>query len=450
MRRIFGVELRRSNAPTLLALLIGAGIAGLALGGNLGLGTWHLFAYIHSSSMFLLLPLALAGGAVLGRREKRTRAAELFASTGRPTAHRLLPGLLALGVAVAVGHLLVYAGGAIWILASGTYTTAVTVLWPLTGVLVLAGGAWMGLAAGRAWSSPLVPPMVAVLGLLLQFGFAEIGPPGEPSYLENLSMLAQPPIYAWEAVTGRALLGYAVFGAGLIGAGFLLAAGRSWLPRVAAVVLLGVAGSIAAIVPGKTADTHYRVDAGAQKLVCTDGAPQVCVIAAHRQLLDEAAPQVREALTLLAKLPGGQTRAVEWRADEVYKPGESDWQSTGTTRPEPGTVNFDLGVTRGKIGPALTENVLLAAGTLWNGCEGGQDLVAAHAVAAWLLGKDELTGVDDGLSYFPDLQKQVPETVRGLRALPEKEQIRRVAAVRDASLACQEDLLPILTGKASS
>lgn len=450
MKRIFGVELRRSNAPAVTALLIAAGVAGLALGGNLRLAEWHVFAYVHSSALFLLLPLALAGGAVLGRREKRTRAAELFASTGRPNAQRLLPGLLALGVAVAVAHLVVFAGGAIWFLTTGSYASAVTVLWPLTGVLVLAGGAWMGLAAGRAWSSPLVPPLVAVLGLLLQFGFSEIRPPGEPTYLANLSMLAQPPSYAWEAITNRALLGYAVLGAGMIGTGFLLAAGRTWVPRVAAVVLLGVAGTVAAVVPGKAADTHYRVDTAAQKLVCADGVPQVCVTAAHAKLLDEAAPQVRAALTLLAKLPGAQTRAVEWRSDRVYRPGDSDWSVSGTSRPEPGTVNFDLGLEGGRLGPALTEYVVLGAGTMWNGCPGGKDLVAAHAVGAWLMGRENLSGVDDGLGYYPELMQQVAPTVRALRALPEKEQIRRVAAVRDASLACQEDLLPILTGRASS
>ncbi|WP_250034782.1 hypothetical protein [Paractinoplanes maris] len=450
MTRILGIELRRSNAPTLAALLLAAGVAGLALGGNLGLNGWHTFAYVHSSSLFLLLPLALAGGAVMGRREKRSRTDELMASTARPRTQRLLPGLLALGVAAAVAHLAVFAGGAVWILMTGSYASAVTVLWPLTGVLVLAGGAWLGLAAGRAWSSPLVPPLVAVLGLLLQLGFSELRPPGEPTYLANLSMLAQPPLYGWETITGRALLGYTVYGAGLIGAGFLLAAGRTWLPRVAAVVLLGVAGTIAAVVPGTMADTHYRVDAAAQKLVCADGAPQVCVTAIHAYLLDDAAPRVRAALTLLAKLPGAPTRAVEWRADQVYQPGDADdWSSTGPARPEPGTVNFDLGLDDNKIAPALTEYVVLGAGTLWNGCRGGQDLVAAHAAGAWLMGREELTGVDDALSFYPELKQQVGETVRNLRKLPEKEQIRRVTALRDASLDCRKDLLPILTGASS-
>ncbi|WP_250006357.1 hypothetical protein [Actinoplanes sp. M2I2] len=449
MTRVLGFELRRSNAPSLAVLLVAAGLGALALGGNLGLDGWHGFTYAHTSSLFLLLPLALAGGAVMGRRERRSRADELIASTGRPRAQRLLPGLLALAVAAALAHLIVFAGGAIVILVTGAYANAFTVLWPLAGVLVLAGGAWLGLAAGRAWSSPLVPPLVAVLGLLLQFGFAEFGPPGEPTRWENLAMLPQPPLYDWEAVTGRAVLGYAVLGAGLIAAGFLLASGRSWLPRVAAVAALAVAGTLAAVIPGTTAATHYRVDAAAQKLVCADGAPQVCVTAVHATVLDEAAPRVREALSLLAKLPGAPTRAVEWRADRVYQPGDSDWQGTGTTRPEPGTMNFDLGLDDGRLSPALVETIVLGAGTLWNGCPGGQDLVAAHAAGAWLMGRDELTGVDDTLSFYPELKAQVPQTVRALRALPEPEQIRRVTALRDASLNCQEDLLPLLTGASS-
>ncbi|MGK5682895.1 hypothetical protein [Actinoplanes sp. URMC 104] len=444
MSRIFAIELRRSNALTLAALLVVASAALFALSGNLRWSEWLMFAYVHASSLFLLLPLALAGGAVLGRRERRTRADELVAGTARPRLQRVLPGMLALAAAAGVAYLLVFAAGAVLLLTTGSYASAVTVLWPLSGMLVLAGGAWLGVAAGRAWSSLVVPPLVAVLGLLLQLGFSESGPPGEPSPLENLSMLAQPPSYDWEAINGRAVTGYAVLGVGLLLAGLLLAAGRSWVPRVAAAVVLGAAGTVAAIVPGTAMADRYHVDTAAQRLVC-DG--PVCVTQAHAYALGDAAPQVREALALLGKLPGAPTRAVEWRADEVYQPGESDWDGTGTTRPEPGTVNFDLGLDGGG---SLVESIVAGAGTTWNGCRGGgRDLVAMHAAGAWLLGKDELTGVDDGLRYYPEMRQDVRDTVRELRALPAQEQLRRVTALRDASLACREDLLPLLTGARS-
>ncbi len=451
MTRILSIELRRSNALSLAALLIGVGVAWLLLNSSLWQSEWLKFGYAHSSVVFLLFPLALAGGAVLGRRDKRTRADELIASTGRPKVQRLLPGLLALGVAAMVAHLLVFAGGGAVVAVTGSYVSAATVFWPLTGVLMLLGGAWLGVAAGRAWSSPAVPPLLAVLGLLLQFGFSEIGPPGEQSLLENLSALAQPPSFSWEAVTGRVLLGYTLLGAGMIAAGFLLTTGRSWLPRVAAVVALGLAGTGAAVVPGKTMADHYRVDAAAQKLVCADGTPQVCVTAVHAYALDEATPQVRKALSLLAKLPGAQTRAVEWRADEVYQPGESDWDWQGTTRTPAGTVSFDLGMDGDQAGTTITENMVLGAGTSWNGCEGTIGSVAGHASGAWLMGTEQLSGIGDGLDSYPEMQTQVRDTVRLLRALPEAEQIRRVAAMRDAAATCQDtDLLAILTGQASS
>ncbi|MBU2664927.1 hypothetical protein KOI35_15600 [Actinoplanes bogorensis] len=439
MTRILGIELRRSNALTLAALLIGVGGALLVLDGGTWRHDWLRFAYSTGSSLFLLLPLALAGGAVLGRREKRTRADELIASTARPRAQRLTPALLAIGIAAAAAHLLLFAAGAILIAVSGSYLSAATLLWPLTGVLVLAGGTWLGLAAGRAWSSPLVPPLVAVLGLLLQFAFSELGPIGEPTRMENLSMLAQPPFQPWEAISGRALAGYALLGAGLLGAGFLLAAGRSWIPRVAAVAVLGLAGWAAMVVPGVGQADRYRVDAGAIRLVCADGTPQVCVTAVHAWQLDKAAPQVREALQLLAKLPGAQTKAIEWHADRVYQPGDSGWDSTGLIRTPADTVSFDLN------NNALVPNMLLGAGTGWNGCaEGPAHSVAGHAAGAWLMGTDVLTGVDD-FGNYPEMEQQIRDTVRGLRALPEAEQVRRVTALRDAAQKCENDLMPYLT-----
>jgi hypothetical protein len=39
------------------------------------------------------------------------------------------------------------------------------------------------------------------------------------------------------------------------------------------------------------------------------------------------------------------------------------------------------------------------------------------------------------------------DTVHQLRGAPEAEQVRRVAAVRDAAAACKTGLVPILTGK---
>ncbi|MBL7258626.1 hypothetical protein [Paractinoplanes lichenicola] len=451
MRRMLGIELRRSNALTLVLLLVAASIAGLLLSGNDWYATWIRLSYLHGSSLFLLLPLALAGGAVLGRREKRTHAAELIASTGRPKAQRLLPGLLAVGLAAGLTHLVFFAAAGIVPATTGSYAGLTALLWPLTGTLALIGGVWLGLAAGRAWASPLVPPLVAVLALIAQIGLSEVGGPGGSSPLRNLSLLGQPPSYDWEAITPRTLIGWTLLGLGLAAGGYLLSTGRTWLPRVVAVAVMGVAFTAAAIIPGTEQTDHYRIDAGAQKLVCADGAPQVCVTAVHAYVLDDAAPQVRKAMEILAKLPGAPTRAAEWRADEVYGFGNANWMNGGTTRPEPGTLNFDLVLDDNKISEQLVENIVVGAGTYWNGCEQGWDTVAGHAAGAWLMGSDKLEGVDDGSDNYPEQQEEVAKVLAALRAAPEQEQIRRVAAMRDAALSCSgADQTAILTGKASA
>ncbi|MBM2619651.1 hypothetical protein JIG36_29325 [Actinoplanes sp. LDG1-06] len=450
MRRMLRIELRRSNALTLILLLFAAGAAGLLLSGNDWSSTWIRFVYLHGSSVFLLLPLALAGGAVLGRREKRTRADELIASTGRPKTQRLLPGLLALGIAVVFAHLVVFVVAGVLPALNGSYVGLISLLWPVSGMVVLVGGVWLGLAAGRAWSSPLVPPLLAVVAVAAQVGLAEAGGPGGSSPLRNLSLLGQPPSYDWETVSPKTLLGWTVLGLGLAGAGFLLSTGRSWLPRVAAVAVLGVAVAVAVVVPGTSQADHFRIDAGAQKLVCADGSPQVCVTAVHAYVLDDAAPQVREALQLLAKLPGAPTRAVEWRASEVYEPGKSMWMDGGTTKPEPGTLSFDLVLDDNRISEALVENIVAGAGTSWVGCQNGRDLVSAHVAGAWLMGTDKLDGVADALGHYPELDQEISQVLTTLRAAPEAEQVRRVAAMRDAALTCGGDLVGILTGKASA
>nr|WP_258545690.1 hypothetical protein [Micromonospora provocatoris] len=84
MIRQVRVELRRSNAPAVAVLLLAIGILGVASMYSFWQGQWLRLGYVHSSAVFFLMPLALAGGAVLGRRDRRTRADELMDSTGRP------------------------------------------------------------------------------------------------------------------------------------------------------------------------------------------------------------------------------------------------------------------------------------------------------------------------------------------------------------------------------
>jgi hypothetical protein len=204
--------------------------------------------------------------------------------------------------------------------------------------------------------------------------------------------------------------------------------------------------AIALITPLPGTNKGYRVDAAAQELVCADGAPQVCVTAVNAYRLDDVTTAARRALTLLAKLPGAPARAVEWRADA---PGTGDSRQFWSTVPrtDPGTVLFALDGYGALTADDVTASILNGAGTTWNGCEPG-DEVATGAAGAWLMGTQTLPLRDAGVPYEEETETRIRATVAALRELPEKEQIRRVTALRDAANACDTaDLLAVLTGR---
>jgi hypothetical protein len=434
MIRITVTELRRSTPLAVAALLSLVSVAALATSFDIWQGRWSQYSYNHTAATFVLVPLALAGGAMFGRREKRTRVDELTASTGRPRWQRTAPAAAALAIAVTVAHLLVFAAGAVVVESTATYLNWGALLVPLTDVVILTGAAWLGLAAGRAWSSPLLPPALAVVTLAGLVGLSEVH-----GVFSRLSLIAQPPWYDWEAVTGRTLLGHLALGAGLAVAGLLLVAGASWRPRVTALAVAAAALVAATVVPAG----RYYVDPEAPRLVCASGTPQVCVTEVHEFALAEAAPQVRRVLTLLAKLPGAPRRAVEWRADGV---GRAGIEPAGV-RTAPGTLQFDLGLEGLHPDPHLTERLLAAPRTWGQQCPGAVSDTAWAALGAWLLGTDSITF--DG-AEIEQARAQVRDAVHKLRALPQAVQIQRVTAMRAAGADCDADLLPILTGEPHS
>jgi hypothetical protein len=431
------IELRRSNARAVALLLIGISVAALATNVKYWNTQWTNFANDHAGAVFVLLPITLAGGAMLGRRERRTRADELLASTARPLWQRVTPAAAAMAVAVVVAHLLVFAAGGIMVARSTDYTSAMSMLIPVTDSVILIGGAWLGFAAGRAWPSPLIPPTLAAAGLLAQLGLSLTEAPGELSRLDNLILVVQPPSYDWETVTGRALLGHLALGLGLAVAGLLLGAARRWPIRLAAVPVVVAAIVAAAMIPGVGLAGRYAVDQGAQRLVCRDA---VCLTAVHQREMSTVTPPAQRALALLAKLPGAPTKAVEWRAGSVYEPGRAD------PAPVPlpaGAVEFTLDQQTGEPEPHLVEDMVWGAGAPQHACKDA-DSVALAAAGAWLLGTDSIT-IDNPV-IGGDFDAQVRGTVQKLRRLPAAEQTQRVAALRDAAAACTPDLLSILTG----
>jgi hypothetical protein len=246
---------------------------------------------------------------------------------------------------------------------------------------------------------------------------------------------------------------------GLLLGGLLLGFSATWFSRMAGVAALVVGLVLSVVITPTGLGARYRVDAAAQRLVCADGTPQVCVTAVHAYELAEVTPAVRRALTLLAKLPDPPTRAVEWRADA---PSVSDSGQYRGQKPklQPGTVMFRLEPAARVISaaslftlkpdhPDLVASIVNGAGTTMNGCELG-DPIALAAAGAWLMGVDVLPLGEGEFDSDAD-PAEVSATVAALRKLPEQEQVRRVSAVRDAANACRTgDLRSILTGRATS
>ncbi|MFF5076610.1 hypothetical protein ACFY36_06135 [Actinoplanes sp. NPDC000266] len=438
MIRMLGVELRRGSGFAGAVLIVAITAAALATDTGNWQTQWTRLAYDQAVGLFILLPIALAAGAMLGRRERRTRADEVLASTPRPKWQRIVPPIASVGVALAVAHLLVFVAAGALVAGHGAYTILSSFLVPLTDSAILIGGAWLGYAAGRAWPSPMLPPALAAGGLIVQLGLSFVTTGGEAGRVMNLELSVQPPTYDWEIVNGRALLGHLVLGAGLAAAGFLLAAARSWSSRGAAAGVLTAAIAGAAFIPHTGLAGRYTIDHDAQRLVCADGTPRVCLTAVHSRELADVTPQVRRALTLLAKLPGAPTQAVEWRAATVSVPGE----------PEPAGLPAPAGAVVFTLDPDtdLVDSIVRGAGTANRGCLAGDepDSVAEAAAGAWLLGADDLPGPSWEGAAFHD---QVRDAVRQLKALPAPEQTQRVTALRDAAAACRTGLLPLLTGK---
>lgn len=448
MIRQVRVELRRSNAPVVAVLLLAIGVLGTASMYSFWQGQWLRLGYVHASDMFLLMPLALAAGAVLGRRDRRTRADELMNSTGRPRWQRALPAMTALGVAVGAAHLLVVAASAAVVATDGAYLGIRGLAGPLVDVVVLVGAAWVGVAVGRLWSSPLLPPLLAAAALVAQEGTSMLA--GVDSTLPSPSlMISWPPDTPWETLSDRLLLSRLALGAGLVLAGLLLAAGRSWPVRAGA--LAGLAGGVAGLlligVPGPAG--IWQLDPGARRYVCADGTPQVCVTAVNAHLLPQITPEARRGLRALAKLPDAPTRAVELRLDTI---GSNDSEQWHRPKPAPGTVQFLLEVDPDTGRAAdVAERVALGGGTMWYGCGRSGDDIAPAIAAAWLLDTETVRLWDSwtGYRYADEQQEEIRTGVRQLRALPEPEQLRRVTALRDAAARCEPDLMPALTGRAA-
>ncbi|MDM4720227.1 hypothetical protein QTQ03_11810 [Micromonospora sp. WMMA1363] len=433
MSRVLRVELRRSAAAGALLALLVAGAVLLYTAPQRWSAGWMPLAMIQREYLVLLWPLALAAGAWQARREHRSRVAELFASTARPRAQRILPILGAMGVAVGCGYLAVAAVAVPRIIDTASYLPGSVFTVVAVGGLAMIAAAWLGLAVGRFVPSVVTAPVLAVAGIAL---LLVIPAAMRRTGTEWLAMVLSP-MYGmgqytdYQTVTGRVSLAQAIWLTALAGAAVVLLASGSWRSRVAALLPAALGVALATVVaPRGDAFVAHPIDPVAQEHVCAQGSPRVCVSRVHAGLLPEVTPLARQALSMLAKLPDPPTAAHE--DTTTYHPDTSPPRRADTVLIP---VQVDKhGRLAGKS--EVIPRMLDAGGANMRGCEGRQPSTpVARAVGYWLLGRVP----EPGHSLEPaEINAEAVRWWRALRRLPEREAVARVAEVRRAALACEE------------
>jgi hypothetical protein len=421
MSRVLGIELRRSAAlGTALALLV---IGALALYFAEGIGFaagWMQLAMSQRLYLALLWPLALAAGAWQASRERRSNVTELFASTPRPRAHREVPTLGAMGIAVVCGYLAMGIAGGVYIAGTARYFPVAALVVTVVGALALIAAVWFGQAVGRFLPSLVTAPALGIAGLALLLLI-----PGATRPRGWLALVFSP-IYEmnmpgpYADVPGRASLSQAVWLAALAGTAVLLVVSGGWRLRVAALLPVALGAVLAiAVMPRDNRYVTDAVDPVAQELVCADGEPQVCVSRVHAGLLGDVTPPAREALTVLAKLPGAPT-AVHEDTTTFYPDVFPAWHD-------------DVVLVRVETGEDVTAaDVVAAAFATPPQCDRPADPADKLAAAYWLIGREPVA--DDPV--------QTAEAVarwQALRAQPADRAQARLVALRTAALTCSVD-----------
>ncbi|GHJ17370.1 hypothetical protein [Micromonospora sp. AKA38] len=441
---ILGIELRRSAAVggALVAVVVGVG----ALYGATGRWSsgWMALAMTVREYLLLLWPLALAAGAWQGRREHRAKVTELFATTARPRAARMLPVLGATALTFALGYLVVTAAGLARIAPTAPYRPVPTFA-VVTGVgaLSLVAAVWLGLGIGRMLPALVTAPALAVGGVLVVF-FSAVGP-------ADRQAAALSPVHGsgrfhdYQTIDSRVSGALAIWLAALAVTGLLLFVAGGWRTRTAAAlpVVLGLVAATA-VVPRDRDALNWPVDPVARELVCTGDTPTVCVSRVHANVLGTLTPPARQGLAALAKLPDAPSAVHE----DTRTIGDDGWP---VARHGVVTIEVRIDADGGLAHPAAVVNqVVRGLGVAYDGrCEQRNEVVE-RAAAYWLLGREPRSdvGLVPGMiEEDPGINAEAVTLWQGLRALPDGEALARVTAVRDALRACR-DTTGMLSGSA--
>ncbi|MEV4771317.1 hypothetical protein [Micromonospora humida] len=433
---VMGIELRRSAALGAAVITVVVGVGSLYVATGRWSTGWMALALAIREYLLLLWPLALAAGAWQGRREHRAKVGELFATTARPRAARMLPVLGTMALTLVVAYLVVTAAGIAWIVNTASYVPLLNfVVVTAVGALSLVAAAWLGLGVGRLLPALVTAPALAVGGVLLVF-FSTVSTP------ERLAAAISPAhgsggFHEYQTIDGRVSAALAISMITLAVTGLLLFVADGWRLRTMAVlpVLLGV-GVATAILPTDRDVLTWPVDPVARELVCTDEAPTVCVSRVHANVLDTITPRAREGLAALAKLPDAPTVVHEDTRTIGYR------QEQPAVQDEVVTIEVRIDK-RGRLAhPDLVVlDVVRSLGVPYDyDCQNRNETVE-RAAAYWLIGREPRSDV----GLVPGMIEEDPAITtgaktlwQGLRALPEAEAVARVTAVRDAVRTCRD------------
>lgn len=269
-------------------------------------GDWYGWAYYLRTLLIVVGPLVVAVAAWHGGRERRRDLVELLSSTSRPRLQQALASAASPAAWSVAAFLLVSAA-----MAAVTATHATHAGPPLllaaSALAAVAMFAAVGFTAGRLLRWRLSAPLLAVvtyLGLaatVYSTDSATFLSPGAQLFVSHV------PDVWWAPATAVAYLA--------VGAAALLALGprARWLSPLALIV-----AALAASPVVQAGEDAFSVDVAAERLVCADGVPQVCLTQRNAGQLPKVARTVQEVLAGLdVSGPVNEQRFAEEHRDEV-------------------------------------------------------------------------------------------------------------------------------------
>ncbi|WP_260988011.1 hypothetical protein [Streptomyces sp. CFMR 7] len=299
-RAAFGAELRRGIAPwtaPAVALTIAVPMISKAPQWQGGWGDTQ--ELLHSCATLLAGPLVAAAGCWQGGREHRRGTAALWLSVPRGRPARLVMAALPVAVWAVVGHLLAVVGV---LAATWPYTGAGR---PSVGMVAvdawfLACAAFTGFVVGRLWRWRLAAPVLAAATYLAL---------GAPTYTSSDLRFLNPAEQYYLA--GRVPVAWFVpVMVVWVGAPVLaLVIGYAARRRLLALVPLAAAALVAPLIVSG-GDDLFRPDPVAERLICTEAVPRVCVSGLDGPLLTQTSDALAGLRSRLDGVAGAPQRYV--------------------------------------------------------------------------------------------------------------------------------------------